>query len=115
MQMRAGHSSSRSDESDPLSARNRVACRDQRFAQVEIGGYDSAAVIDVHDVAGEKEIVDERDDSAVRGPDRLSDCAPEIDTKMAAGHAAVEETSRSKLTRDYGRPRAKKGSGPHRR
>ena len=98
MEVRAGHPSSRSDKSDALTALNRVACGDERLAEMEVSGYDTCAVIDVHDVAGEKEAVHERDDAPVRSSDRFSDGAAEIDTEVAAGNGAVEDSSRSELT-----------------
>jgi hypothetical protein len=111
--MRAGHSSGRSDESDLLSPFDRITDCHKRFAEVEIRGDDTSAVVDVDDVAGKKEIVDERNDTAVCRTHRLANGATEINAEVAAGHAAVEETSGSKLARYYRRAWAKERSGPH--
>ena len=101
MQVRAGHAPGRSDESDLLSPHDGIAHRHQRLAEVEVSGDDPTAVIDVNNVSSEKEIVDERHDTAVRRAHRLTDCATEIDTEVATGHAAVEETPRSEFAGDY--------------
>ncbi len=101
MQVWSGHSPCSSDESDLLSPRDRVAHCHERFAEMEISGDDSTAVIDVDDIASQKEIVDERNDAAVRSAYWVSDRAAEIDAKVTAGHAAVKETAGSELARDH--------------
>ena len=111
MEVRAGHPSGRSDKSDLLSPHDRVADRHERLAEVEVRGDDSAAVVNVNDVAGEKEVVDERDDAAVRRAHRLSDRATKIDAEVTAGHAAVEDASGPELARDY-QCRADEGRKP---
>ncbi len=101
MQVRSGHSSRSSDESNLLPSYDRVAYRYQRLAEMKVCGDDSTTVVDVNDVTGEKEIVDERNHSAVGRAHWLPDRAPEIDAKVTAGHAAVEETSGSEFARDH--------------
>jgi hypothetical protein len=101
MQVRAGYSPRRSDQSDLLPPRDRVAHCHERFTEMEISGDDSTTVIDVDDIASQKEIVDERNDTAVGGAHWVSDRPSEIDAKVAAGHAAVEETAGSELACDH--------------
>ena len=101
MQVRAGHSSRSSDESNLLSPHDRVAYRHKRLAEMEVCGDDSTTVVDVNDVTGEKEVVDERNHSAVRRAHGLSDSAPEIDAEVAADHTAVKETAGSEFARDH--------------
>jgi len=101
MQVRSGHSPRRSDESDPLSSRDRVAYRHERLAEVKIRSDNSTTVIDVNHIAGEKEIVDESNDSAVRCEHRLSDGATEIDAEVTTGYAAVEDAAGSEFTGDH--------------
>jgi hypothetical protein len=47
-----------SDQSDDLSALNRLANANQRFAQVKVRRNDSAAVVDINHVARQEEVVD---------------------------------------------------------
>ena len=107
MEVRASHSSCRSDEPDLLSSLYGIAYRHKCLAEVEVSSNDSSAVIDVNDIAGQEKVVDERDDTAVRRIHRLADGAPKIDAEVAAGHVAVEQASASKLTCDYRRAWAK--------
>jgi len=115
MQVRSGHSTCRSDESDPLSPGDRIAYRHERLAEMKIRGHDSTTVIDVHHIAGEKEIVDESNDSTVRCEHGLSERATEIDAEVATGYLAVEDAAGSEFTGDHRCARSKEGSRPHRR
>ena len=110
MEMWAGYPPGRADKSDLLSSHDRVAYRNEWFAEVKIRRNHSAAVVDVDNVAGEEEIVDQRNDSAISGAHRLPNRTPEIDTEVAAGHAAVEDASGTELARDYRRSGSKEGS-----
>jgi hypothetical protein len=67
---------------------------------VEIRRDQPAAVIDVDDVAGEKEVVHQRDHAAIGGAHRFTYRPAEINTKVPAGHPPIEQTSGSELTRD---------------
>ena len=107
MQMRSGHSPCRSYEPNPLSPPHCVAHRHERFAEVKIRRDDSATVVDINHVAGEKEIVDECNNSAVRGEHRLSDRATEIDAKVTAGDPAVEDAAGTEFAGDHRCPRSK--------
>jgi hypothetical protein len=106
MEVWAGHSSCRSDEPDLLSSLYSIAHGHECLAEVEIRGHDASSVIDVDDIAGQEEVVDERDDSAVRSIHRLTDGSPEIDTEVAARQVAIEDTPGSKLAGNYRRTRA---------
>ena len=97
--MRAGYAPGRADEADLLPPLDGVANSDERFAEMEIAGYDPSSMVDVNDVAGQKEIVDERNYAAIRGIHRLAYRSPEIDAEVTTGHLTVEETPTSKLTR----------------
>ena len=67
-----------------------VADVDERLAEVQVAGGEAAAVIDVHDVPAEEEVVDERDDAVVRRTDGRADGSAEVDAEMPAGHLTVE-------------------------
>src|SRR6266705_792983 len=63
VQMRSGHSPSRSDETNLLSASNRVTLRNQRATQMKVAGHNAGTVVDVNNIPGEKEIRDECDNT----------------------------------------------------
>jgi hypothetical protein len=100
MQVRPGHAAGRPDQADNLSAGDGVPCGHECLAEVEVRGDQTAAVIDVDDIAREKEVVDQRDDAAIGSPDGLAYRSAEINTEMAARHPSVEQTPRSKFTGD---------------
>ena len=87
-------------QSNLLAASDGVAGRDESSAQVEISGDDTAPVIDVHDVAGEKESVHQRDHTAVSCEYRRADRALEIDAEVTARHPAVEYPSGAEAAGD---------------
>src|SRR5438132_680063 len=97
VEMRTCYASRVTNKSDQLTSLHDVANRDERFAKVKICGDDSAAVIDVDHVTGEKKVVDECNHSAVRRTHRLSNRSPEIDTEMSCGHLTVEQPTRSEF------------------
>ena len=113
--MRAGYASGCTDESNLLSPLYGVTNGDERFAEMEIASDDSGSMVDVNDIAGQEKIVDQCNDTAVRGIHRLPRSAPEVDSKVAARHMTVEEASRSKFTRDHRCPWATERRRPHRR
>jgi hypothetical protein len=98
--MRSSHSSSRTYQTYLLPPLDSVALRYQGLAQVEIRGDDSAAVIDVHDIAGKKKIADERDNSAIGRSHRLSDRPAKVDAEMAAGERSIEHSPAAEPARD---------------
>ena len=100
MQVRGGDAAGGADEADLLAPLDRVADGDLGKAHVEVAGHDAVAVIDVHDVAGEKEAVDERDHPAIRGVDRIAGRAAIVDAEVAAGDAAVEHPPGAEAARD---------------
>ncbi len=91
--MRTGNTSRRANETDFLSALDGLTFGDERFAQMEITRHHAAAVIDVHNVTGEEEIVDERDNPAVGSTHGSADTAAEIDAEVSACHHAIEGTA----------------------
>ena len=93
MQVRARHASGRADEPDRLTALNCVTFGDERFAHVKVCRNDTRSVIDVHNVAGEKEIVNERNNSTVGCNDGVSRLSPKVDPKMAAREPAIEHAA----------------------
>ena len=112
--MRSGDSPGITDQTNLLTAANCIAGRDERPAEMEIRSHDSPAVIYIHDIPGEKEVADERDDTAIRSQDGRSDSTAEIDAEMAAGHRAVEHAPRSEATRHCRSTRSHERLSPHR-
>ena len=98
--MRTSHSSSCTHQTYLLPPLDSVALRYQGLAQVEIRGNDSAAVIDIHDIPGEKKIADERDNSAISRSHWLSDRASKVYTEVAAGKRSVEHSPAAEPARD---------------
>src|ERR1700694_2761136 len=113
--MRTRHPPGGADQTDYLPAGDSVPHRHKCLAEVEIRGDETTAVIDVDNVAGEKEVVDERDNPAIGGAHGLAYRSAKINTQVATRHPAVEQTPRSKFTRDRRRPRTKERRGPHQR
>src|SRR5437763_1964282 len=100
MQMRAGHPARRADEPDLLSPLDRIADRDVRLREVEIPGHDAAAVIHIHHVPREKEVLDESNDAAIRGAHRITRLPREIHPPVTARQTSVEDASRPKAAGD---------------
>lgn len=50
-----------------LTLLHRITRRNKSFTQMKITGDDPATVIDVDDIARKKEIIDESNDSTIRG------------------------------------------------
>src|SRR5438128_366033 len=84
VQVWAGHAAGRPNETDLLAARHRVAHGHERLAHMEVAGDDTAAMIDVDHVPGEKELRDERDDTAVRGVNGLAGLPSVVDAQVSA-------------------------------
>src|ERR1700681_4949741 len=98
MQVRSRNATRISDQTNHLSALHCITGRDERLAQMEIRGDDSAPVIDVDDVSREKEIVDERNHTAIRSAHRFADRAPKINAEVTRGERAIEEASGAEFT-----------------
>ena len=64
---------------------------------MEVRGDYSRAVVYVNHVAGQEEIVDERDDTAIGRAYRLTDRASEIDAEVSRGERAVEQPAGSEV------------------
>src|SRR5687768_13602028 len=96
------NTSTRSHFADLLAFLDCVAFSYERTAEMKVTSDDPRAVIDVDDLAGQKEIIDERHDTAIRGAYRRSDRAREIHSKMSAREGAVEHPPRTEST-GYGR------------
>src|ERR1019366_10512996 len=90
VKVRAGYSPCRSNQSYHLAALDGVALRDESLAHVKVRGNNSVSVVDVHNVAGEKQTGNERHDTAVGCNDAISRTSPEIDSEVPAGECAVE-------------------------
>jgi hypothetical protein len=84
MQMGACDTPGSADDPDLLPALHRVANGNRRLGQVKVARDDSAAVVDVHDIAREKEIVDECHDATIRGAHRIARLAGEVHTAVTA-------------------------------
>ena len=112
MKMGTCHASGRSDKTDLLSPLDGLAFRDERFAEMEVARHNTTAVIDVHDITGEKEIVDQHYDAAVRRMHRRANTAAEIDAQVPGRQHAVEGTTRAEPARNCRQARAKKWFGP---
>ena len=80
--MWTGDTSRISHQPDHLCALHGITKRNEWFAEMEIGGNYSAAVVDVNHVAGQKEVVDEDDHPAIGRAHRLADSAPEVDAQV---------------------------------
>src|SRR5690242_17815879 len=111
--MRARYASGIADEADHLPALHDFADVYQRLAQVKVRCHDSATVIDVYDVAGEKEVVDQSDHTAICCLDRLPHRAAEINTQMTRSQLTIEQPTRAKLARDHRIARPYERRGPH--
>jgi hypothetical protein len=66
---------------------------------MEVRRYQPSAVIDVHHVASQKKIRDQRHYSAIRRSNRLSDPTPKVDAEVAAGELAIEQAARTERAR----------------
>ena len=103
VEMRAGHTARGAHEADLLAALHGVPHRDECLGQVEVPGDDSRAVIDVHDISGEEEAVDQRNNAPIRGTYRIAGLAGEIHAPVTTRQATIEQSPRSEGARD---PRA---------
>ena len=101
MQVWTGHATGISHQSNHLTTLYRIADGYQRLAQMKVRGDDSASVIDVDDIAGEKKVVDERNHSTIGCTDRLADRTAEIDAEVTSRELAVEQPARPELTGDH--------------
>ena len=90
MQVRTGHASGIPYQSDFLTALNRFTCRNERFAEVKIGGDHSASMIDVDHVTGKKEIIDKRNDPPIGSAHWISNRSAEIDAEVSSRYLAIE-------------------------
>jgi hypothetical protein len=93
MEMRTGNATRRTDDADHLSPFHRISRCNEWLAQMEIGGHDTSAMIDIDDVSRQKEIVDERDDSAIGRAHLLANRSPKINAQVARSEPAIEETA----------------------
>jgi len=82
--MRPGHSPSRSDETNLLSASNGVTLCHEGAAQMEVASHNAGAVIDVNDISGEKEIRGKCDNTTIRCAYGRPDSSGEIHSEMCA-------------------------------
>jgi hypothetical protein len=115
MEMRPRYAAGGTDETNLLTALHRVTHRYERLGEVEITRDHTRAMVDVDDVPRKKEVVDQRDHSAVRRSHDVTGLAREVHTAMAARKPAVEDASGAEGTRDPGAPWAKKWFRPENR
>src|SRR5690348_6047307 len=99
MQMRSGHPPRRADDADLLPSQHRVADCHRRLRQMEVSGDHPIAVVDVDDVSGKKEVVDQCHDTAIRRSHRIPGLPGEVDAAVTTGQSAIEESARPKSTR----------------
>ena len=66
---------------------------------MKVRGDNSATVIDVNHVPREKEIANERDNSAVCCTYGLSSCSTKINTEMTTGQRSIEHSPASESAR----------------
>jgi hypothetical protein len=90
VEVRTSHTSGLSDESDGLSARNSVANSNERLAEVEVAGHKTGAMVDVHHVSREEEILDEGDDAAIGSAHGIADGATKVDAEMPTRYLTIE-------------------------
>src|SRR5213594_231723 len=67
---------------------------------MEVPRDDTRAVIDVHHVSSEKEVVDEGDDTAIRRAHRITDRSLKVDAEVSARDLTVEDAPRAESTGD---------------
>lgn len=60
---------------------------------MKVSGHDATAVIYVHNVAGKKEIVDERDNTAVGCRYGSPFLSGEVNAKVTASYGSIESSS----------------------
>jgi hypothetical protein len=99
MQMRTGNASGIPDQSNRLASLHRLARRNERFAEVKIRRNNAASVIDVDDIAGEKEVVDERHHATIGRAHRISNRSAKIDAEVSRRYLPIEQAARSELAR----------------
>ena len=86
--------------SDTLSCYDGISLPYVGSTQVEIAGHQSAAVVDVHDMAREIEIRDQCHHTASSGADRRTDRSGEIGTEVTALDLAVVDPCRPESAGD---------------
>lgn len=114
VKMRSGDSSSRTHLTNLLTTLDSVTGGDESLAQMEVRGDDAPTVVDVHDIARQKEIIHERNNSAVCSSNSVSHRATEIDAKMTARQSAVEHSAAAERAGHRRCSRTNECRGPHR-
>ena len=104
--MWTSYSPGRSDEPNLLPARNRISLCDESATQMEVAGDDAVAVVDVHDIAGEKEIIHQCNHTSIRGAYGRADFSREVHAEVPACKSAIEGSSRSEAGSDRRRSRS---------
>ena len=90
VEMRAGDAPRRANDAYLLTALHCVTSGDARFRQMEVARHHARTVIHVDHIAREKEIGDDRNDSAVCRTHGIARLPREIDTPMAARYPTIE-------------------------
>ena len=106
MQVWSGDAAGGADKPNTLSPLHGIAGRNLRLAHMEVARDDPIAMVDVHDIAREKEFGDECDHAPIGGIDRIAGGPSIVDAEVAAGDFSVEHPAGSELARHAS------GSGP---
>jgi len=84
VEMRPSHATGGTHDPNLLTALYRVSYRDGSLREMEIPGHHAPAMVDVHDIAGEKEVVHQGNDAPVRCPNGIARLTREVHTAVAA-------------------------------
>lgn len=112
VEMWTGHAAGRANEADLLAALDGIPDRDECLGQVKVARNDASAMIDVHDVAGEEEIVHQRDYAPIGSNNRIARLPGEIDPSVTARQTSIEESAGSERARDPRAARPQERLGP---
>src|ERR1051325_10907109 len=104
--MRTRNASGIANQSDHLPALYYFSLMHKSLAQVKVRCHHTTAVIDVHDVAGEEEIGDQRHDAAIGRLYWFPDRTTKVHTKVTGRELTVEHATRAELARDHRGARA---------
>lgn len=102
--MGTGDAPALADRADPLSCGDGIALLHVGTAEVEVGGDQSSAVVDVNRSARKIEVCYQCDDTSPRRTYRHADGSGEVGSQMAALYLAVEDPCTPEAAGDPGRP-----------
>ena len=87
------------DKADRLTCADSIPRRYQLLAQMEIGAQDAGTVIQVDDVTGQKEGLDEEHFSVCRRYDRVTKRPAQVQAHVPTGHLTIEHPPIAESTR----------------